>query len=169
MAYFGILARVHTQQVSEESYSEPELVPRFSLAKLNLEPGYKSGADPVCQAGSHYRNLGFLRFRRFAWLVLERKEKFQEKALGTGKHCRDDGISAGPGSLILLCLIRLRSKRLQSRYCAKVGTRAKEIQDRRGRGRGEEETTFLPSPFIPLFCSCPNSPDELARKSLLRS
>ena len=51
MAYFGILARVHTQQVSEESYSEPEFVPRFSLAKLKLEPGYKSGADPVCQAG----------------------------------------------------------------------------------------------------------------------
>ena len=43
MAYFGILARVHTQQVSEESYSEPEFVPRFSLAKLKLEPGYKSG------------------------------------------------------------------------------------------------------------------------------
>ena len=53
MAYFGILARVHTQQVSEESYSEPEFVPRFSLAKLKLEPGYKSWADPVCRAGSH--------------------------------------------------------------------------------------------------------------------
>ena len=84
MAYFGILARVHTQQVSEESYSEPEFVPRFSLAKLKLEPGYKSVADPVCQAGSHCRKLIFPRIRRFAWLVLKRKEKFQEKPLGTG-------------------------------------------------------------------------------------
>lgn len=84
MAYFGILARVHTQQVSEESYSEPEFVPRFSLAKLKLEPGYKSGADSVCQAGSHCRKLIFPRIRRFAWLVLKRKEKFQEKPLGTG-------------------------------------------------------------------------------------
>ena len=84
MAYFGILVRVHTQQVSEESYSEPEFVPRFPPAKLKLQPGYKSGADPVCQAGLHCRNLVFLRFGRFAWLVLKRKEKFQEKPLGTG-------------------------------------------------------------------------------------
>ena len=81
MAYFGTLARVHTQQVSEESYSEPEFVPRFSLAKLKLEPGYKSGADPVCQAGSHCRKLIFPRIRRFAWLVLINAKKNFKKNL----------------------------------------------------------------------------------------
>ena len=63
----------------------------------------------------------------------------------------------------------LRSKRFQSSHCAKVGVEAKEMEDRRGRGKGKKEFTSLPSPFtfIPLICSRPNFLDTLARKRLL--
>ena len=63
-------------------------------------------------------------------------------------------------------IVSLRSKRFTSRYCAKVGARAKEMEDERG-GR----FSFLPSPSgdIPLFLlSRPNFLDQLARKRLLR-
>ena len=68
----------------------------------------------------------------------------------------------------LLC--SLHSKRFQSSYCTKVRTRAKK--GGRGRGMGEEETSFpsfpSPSPVIPFFYSRPNFLDKLARKRLLR-
>ena len=39
--------------------------------------------------------------------------------------------------------------------------------ERRGSGRKEALFLFSPSPFIPLFSSCPNFFDELPRKRLL--
>ena len=69
---------MHTQHVSEESYSEPEFVPRYSLAQLKLAPGYKSGADPVCQAGSHCSNLVFFVFGALRGSFLNAKKNFKK-------------------------------------------------------------------------------------------
>lgn len=58
----------------------------------------------------------------------------------------------------------LRSKRLRSSYCAKVGVRER-------RGEGKRKNFFLswsPSPLIPPFCSRPTFVEEHARKRLLR-
>ena len=78
MAYFGILARVHTQQVSEESYSELEFVPRFSLPKLKLEPGYKSGADPVCRLARTAVTWFFFVFGALRGSFLNAKKNFKK-------------------------------------------------------------------------------------------
>ena len=46
--------------------------------------------------------------------------------------------------------------------------RAKEMEDRRGRGKEESFLLSLPSHFIPPVCSHPDFLDELERKRLLR-
>ena len=46
--------------------------------------------------------------------------------------------------------------------------RAKEMEDRRGRGKEESFLLSPPSHFIPPVCSDPDFLDELERKRLLR-
>ena len=46
--------------------------------------------------------------------------------------------------------------------------RAKEMEDRRGRGKEESFLLSPPSHFIPPVCSHPDFLDELERKRLLR-
>ena len=65
-------------------------------------------------------------------------------------------------------IVSLRSKRFTSRYCAKVGARAKEMEDER---EGEVFFSALPfrghSSFLALSSQL-SRPIERARKRLLR-
>ena len=63
-------------------------------------------------------------------------------------------------------IVSLRSKRFTSRYCAKVGARAKEMEEER-----EGEVFFSALPFrghSSFLLSPPNFLDQRERKRLLR-
>ena len=61
----------------------------------------------------------------------------------------------------------LRSKRFQSSQLRESWSGSKRNGRSKGRGKGKAEFTTLPSPFIPLICTCPNFLDKLAWKRLL--
>ena len=64
----------------------------------------------------------------------------------------------------------LRSKRFQSRYCAKVRPEAKKKVEGEGEGRrGRRRFLHFPPPppsFIFFFCSCPSFLDEPREETL---